>query len=344
MHPDLAALQQNYDRVIDDYEAGLVGYEEAAATLSQMTALDAEGWVWSIDPSTGGFMRGRPGYRGEVTDPSLFVAVQVKPRGAHMPSGLSDLMNPPGITRVPTADSRPGEGLGAQSASGSGFAAPFGQPSAPVAPPFGHPMDLAGGYDRVPSPIGEASPRRAPRAPQRPKEKTARSLPSFNLTNFRVPGNVRTWVLIAGAIVILVMLALSRHGTSGAAGSGGLPVDSTTPTTTPVTTSSQASSATLDVTTMDAILATLGTADDTSVRAVVTNVGSASTFVVNEALYAGFSKMNLSVTSNVPSVSGSTAVSEVSVSPTTGQAVLTGKASWVLSSGFWKLSSWPVLR
>lgn len=73
MHPELEALQSSYNQLVDDVEAGHVSSEEATRTLALMSAIDADGWQWSIDPSEGSFVRSRPGEPARVAHSSLFV-------------------------------------------------------------------------------------------------------------------------------------------------------------------------------------------------------------------------------------------------------------------------------
>lgn len=88
MHPELQRIDEQYLALYADLQAGHISQADALASLASMTATDGEGWVWSIDPATGNFLRGLPGQPGSPADPSLFsvsrlpqVPVVVPPHG-----------------------------------------------------------------------------------------------------------------------------------------------------------------------------------------------------------------------------------------------------------------------
>lgn len=77
MHPELVSLQSSYNRVIDDYHAGHLDYAQASEAVAQLCTVDGGGWVWSIDPTNGSFLRASPGSVAQAADESLFIAAQI---------------------------------------------------------------------------------------------------------------------------------------------------------------------------------------------------------------------------------------------------------------------------
>lgn len=111
LHPELAALEAQYNRLIDDYEAGHLTYDQARGLLASLSTVDGGGAVWGMDEN-GEFVRTRPGGTAEVVDPAHFVAAQLPPRPAAPPwANGGDLLSPPQL---------PGTG---RPAGGGGFAA-----------------------------------------------------------------------------------------------------------------------------------------------------------------------------------------------------------------------------
>lgn len=88
MHPELKRIEDQYLSLVADLQAGHIGQADALAVLANLTAVDGEGWVWSIDPSTGEFLRALPGQPGMFADPTQFnssrlpvVPVEIPPHG-----------------------------------------------------------------------------------------------------------------------------------------------------------------------------------------------------------------------------------------------------------------------
>jgi hypothetical protein len=88
MHPELKRIEDQYLSLVADLQAGHIGQADALAVLTNLTAVDGEGWVWSIDPYSGEFLRALPGQPGAPADPFHFsvsrlpvVPVAVPPHG-----------------------------------------------------------------------------------------------------------------------------------------------------------------------------------------------------------------------------------------------------------------------
>lgn len=100
MHPELQRIDEQYRSLAADLAAGHVSQADAMMILANLTAVDGEGWVWSIDPYSGEFLRALPGQPGSPADPSLFVVsrlpvvpVAVPPHGTSQDQ-VSDFLHP----------------------------------------------------------------------------------------------------------------------------------------------------------------------------------------------------------------------------------------------------------
>lgn len=106
MHRDLQQLLDHYDRVLDDYEAGRISFEQAKELIEQSVAVDAAGFGWAVDPDTGSFVRWANGAEAEIADESLFVG-----SGSAARLGVEGL-NGPGLPGVAAGDLGIGPGVG----------------------------------------------------------------------------------------------------------------------------------------------------------------------------------------------------------------------------------------
>ena len=77
MHPDLQALHDYYEQVIDGYQAGTYTYDQALAAVAAAAVEDSAGNVWSIDPSQGTFLRTAPGKSPAPASSADFVGAPV---------------------------------------------------------------------------------------------------------------------------------------------------------------------------------------------------------------------------------------------------------------------------
>jgi hypothetical protein len=95
LHPELERLRGQYTQVLDDYDAGHLSYDDALVAIGAMSVPDGDGYVWRINPDTGGFMRGRPGDHAVDMDPTAFVSAQIPSSGPAPWSSQQDLLRPP---------------------------------------------------------------------------------------------------------------------------------------------------------------------------------------------------------------------------------------------------------
>jgi hypothetical protein len=100
LHPELARLEQQYFTLAEDLRLGHVTESDALQIMGNLSAVDGEGAVWSIDPYSGDFVRGFPGSAPQPADPGLFVPAQlppvstpVLPHGTH-PGMVSEFQHP----------------------------------------------------------------------------------------------------------------------------------------------------------------------------------------------------------------------------------------------------------
>ena len=311
MHPDLLVLQQNYNHVLDEYEAKHLSYDEAMDTLRVMTAVDSDGWIWSVDPDSGNFIRQRPGGAAEFAGESLFVAAQfdglgqttapVRPQTplVQAPGGYVDLNQPPVLNRD----------------------AQF----APPGPGFADRTPRAGSAD-VRSSSGETSSReRRPRVREaRVRQSRSVNESSFDLSSVRdaVRGKERTLVLVIAAIVVVALLIMSGGASS--------PSSTTAPSnlTGPAPTTAQA------VRVLDSLV---HGAPYTGLVRASSDVGPDATAA---AMYAGVHSLGWKIATTPPAVSGGSYVSNLSLYSGT-HLLAQAQAQWVLLGGTWELAAWP---
>jgi hypothetical protein len=105
LHPELARLQEQYNAVLDEHEAGNLSYDEALMTVQVMSVLDGGGYVWMIDPVSGAFLRAVPGEQPIEADPSQFMPAQIPAPGSSPWASQQDLLRPPSSpTPIPQYD------------------------------------------------------------------------------------------------------------------------------------------------------------------------------------------------------------------------------------------------
>lgn len=95
LHPDLSRLQERYNEVLDEYEAGNISYEDALATVQAMSVVDGSGFIWIIDSVSGSFLRAVPGESPVETDPSEFAPARIPAPGSAPWASQQDLLRPP---------------------------------------------------------------------------------------------------------------------------------------------------------------------------------------------------------------------------------------------------------
>ena len=160
MHPELVNIQNRYERILDDNEAGHLTFEQAMDMVNQLAAIDGDGYVWSMNPQTGTFLRAQPGGIPQPADAGMFIPAQI--HGDATPAmvrpGGSDLMRPPaggGVAPLPhgfgngvgTVGPDWGAGVGEQPGWDRGAGAPGGPVGGPGQPGPAVPnfQDLHGG-------------------------------------------------------------------------------------------------------------------------------------------------------------------------------------------------------
>ncbi len=57
LHPNLARISAAYDEIFGRWAAGLIDAQEAETEITALVARDDEGILWSIDPSSGAWLR-----------------------------------------------------------------------------------------------------------------------------------------------------------------------------------------------------------------------------------------------------------------------------------------------
>lgn len=137
MHPELRRIEEQYLALVADLQAGHVSQADAMVVLANLTAVDGEGWVWSIDPYTGDFLRALPGQPGSPADPSAFVVsrlpvvpVEVPPHGTPM-AQVSEFLHP-NLRPLPPAPASE-RAMGALSGVAGGVANGLGAAARPLA-------------------------------------------------------------------------------------------------------------------------------------------------------------------------------------------------------------------
>jgi hypothetical protein len=349
MHPELEDLQSKYNSLVDQVDAGNITIEQAMATLPSYTAIDGEGWLWSIDPETGTFQRSHPNGTPEPANASLFVAAQIQGYG-----GPTPVQSPPPFTPSTRPDlmTPPAPGPFGATAPPAPFAAPPGPFGAPASGPFGPgPADSN-------APFGATGPYAAPVAPAR----TSRfSIPKLSRggaggSPSRMPSaRTRTIILVVVAVIILLLVVKGRPSTTTTTTTtGGLPTSSVA-TTLPTTTLAPLTRGTPAVSRMSAVLGALGSGNSGDVAAIVRSSGGVRHLDYYTALYYGLTHEGLLISSTQPvriprtnearsDITIYRPASQTGASPTTQLIVAHGPVTWVVFRGAWRISTWPALN
>lgn len=92
LHPELNKMYSQFNKLIDDVEAGHIQYDDALAILSSLSTVDSDGAVWSID-TDGVFHKALPGDSPRPADPIHFKSgfIEFNPS----PWGGFDIASPP---------------------------------------------------------------------------------------------------------------------------------------------------------------------------------------------------------------------------------------------------------
>jgi hypothetical protein len=107
LHPDLSRLQERYNEVLDQYEAGNISYDDALATVQAMSVVDGSGFIWIIDSVSGSFLRAVPGEAPVETDPSEFAPARIPSQGSAPWASQQDLLRPPSRPQASSPVSSP---------------------------------------------------------------------------------------------------------------------------------------------------------------------------------------------------------------------------------------------
>ena len=75
IHTELVNLQKQYELLVSNVQAGYIAPNDAFVTLSSMTAIDADGYIWSMDIN-GEFRRSQGGGPPVITNPELFSSLE----------------------------------------------------------------------------------------------------------------------------------------------------------------------------------------------------------------------------------------------------------------------------
>ena len=233
MHPELERLQSYVNQVLDAYEGGQVGYDEARALIAEAQVVDGAGWTWGIDAESGQFFRWNSAGGSEYATAEQFVDPSTP--AAQAPADAWPVAAPQGPQGVDplTADNRGWPGDGYVPGAAAGIAAGMGTQSPFARSAAGDP--LAGADE--PAAKG-AKPKKGARVPKAPKP--ARSP--------KMKRGLLSWQNIGiGALVLLLVVGLlgsKLHKSAGSGSTTSLPVTTTsvqpaTTTTMPVTTTTQ---------------------------------------------------------------------------------------------------------
>lgn len=124
MHPELQLLEQRYLELVAAVQAGHMSEADALATMAQVTAVDGEGALWSIDPYSGQFVRALPGTPPQPANPSLFAPAQLPPPPSDFAANpsMSAWGTPPSLQAAP-ADAPARKAAASAGAAASGLAA-----------------------------------------------------------------------------------------------------------------------------------------------------------------------------------------------------------------------------
>jgi hypothetical protein len=313
IHPELTRLLEEYNQILNSYEANNITLDEATASLSRLSVTDGLGWVWAVDPQTGLFTKAAPDGTPQPADAADFAANQIPYAGA--PS--SPLLQPPNVGGAP--------------------------PSLWTTPPG------SDQYDSFTPPQPPPS-RRGSGGSSTPPPRSNRSGSGGRGGFFS--GN-RRLVIIVGVIVVVVVIALlSRKSTTGTTTSSTLPpatsTSSTSPTTTttvPVTSStSPAQPGVPSVTQMNSVFGAIsnGTQAVTDIRSSVVRPGTHVDIVQHVAFFTGLNQVGAYIIDGparrVPGGATSTFTLRDGAN---GPRLYSGRATWVIQGGVWKLSTWP---
>ena len=345
MHPELVTLQQNYNRIVDDVQNGHMPYEQALSTLANMSTPDADGWLWSIDPDTGNFVRSQPGGPAQPADPSGFVPAQVGPRTSPFATPTPPATNQWGASAPPAPDqwSTPPSPYGPDLSS-----PPTVAPNSPFAGPSGSPFSGPSGPTySPPSPGGLTDSSRAPR------QSLLSRIPGMSpgsahpgKTSSSRPAWLRPAILVVGVVLVVALVVSRTHHTTTTTVTTLPPISSSTTTTTPASSTGPIRAVPSSLQ-LSAALHALVSGSPSRVHQYVIDASGTRHLAYYTALYTGFVSegLTISTTGAHRIARAHEVVSTISVyNNSTHLVVARAAAQWRVRSGRWQLVTWPNLR
>jgi hypothetical protein len=340
LHPDLSRLQERYNEVLDEYEAGNISYEDALATVQAMSVVDGSGFIWAIDSISGSFLRAVPGELPVETDPSEFTPARIPTQGSAPWASQQDLLRPPHRPQPPA-----------------------NQP--PQNYPQGYPQEYPQDY---PQDFYQGSPQGYPQAPgsqdlytpmmnRRSTKPSALSSLSSSLRNIKLPPllerNKKILVIALAMIVLFIAVSFFRGddpaptippaSTVPSTPVPSQPVDTTPPSTLapePAPTTLPAPSPNDTVPSnpeIAALLTDLTSGDRLKVAAAVLNKKDDRAVVLYTARYKGYDATGLGMAVYTPFLEGNKVFSEVRlIDKASNTELATKRVRWVRDpSGRW---------
>jgi hypothetical protein len=322
LHPELARLQERYNEVLDQHEAGNLSYDDALISVQAMSVIDGSGYAWIVDPESGGFLRATPGDTPHLADPSQFTPAQIPSKGSAPWASQQDLMRPPAVS-------------GQASGSSEGFT---DQPS------------FAQRSQRLPS---DDEPRRASRSREKAAPRKQFAIPNIQVPDF-VHQNKRM-VIVAGVVVVvlaLVMFTKPKQGEPSIPASpetfpaATAPVVTTPPVDAPVAPVPTVAPVAANVPSeelMYKVLAAISSGDRNAMSLNVANQIDAKPLALRTAEFKGYAATNLGVTTTPARIEKSKVFSDLQLVDTASGTVLGSvKVRWIYTQdGYWKLNNAP---
>lgn len=94
LHPDLAQIENHYNELVDNVDAGNMTVKAAMETLANIQIVDGNNLLWGMD-GEGNFVSGVPGTQLQITDPSQYRSTLEQPGQNQNSWETPDLMRPP---------------------------------------------------------------------------------------------------------------------------------------------------------------------------------------------------------------------------------------------------------
>jgi hypothetical protein len=88
LHPNLARIAASYDLIVERFRRGEMSAQEADTHIRSLVARDDDGVVWSIDPSSGAWLRETVSGEQVPDTPPAYGVVTVTPFDVSDPQGV----------------------------------------------------------------------------------------------------------------------------------------------------------------------------------------------------------------------------------------------------------------